>query len=216
LRERVHAIDRDADGLFITLTYHETKPTPDRVKKDFDALWAWLEREYNGPSVRPISCVWKMEPQDRGTPHIHLILYGVPFIPAQKLSRRWHEITGETSKKHRKAGVDIETAVNEDGKLQGYLAGYMEKTYDHWPGAEPGDPWWNPGRWWGLRRRDCLPVAEWEDTVVQIHQREAEALIDELLDEWEVDLPGYVTPPTLIINTRGSPGERLLDLIDRI
>lgn len=216
LRERVHAIDRDAEGLFITLTYHETEPTTERVKKDFDALWAWLEREYNGSSLRPISCVWKLEPQERGVPHIHLILYGLPFIPAQKLSRRWHEITAETSEKHRKAGVDIETAVNQDGKLQGYLAEYMEKTYDHWPGAEPGDDWWHPGRWWGFRGRDYLPIGEWEDTVVRIHQREAEALIDELLNEWGVELPDHVTPPTLIINTRGSPGERLLDLIDRI
>lgn len=216
LRETGHSIKRGASGLFLTLTYHETCPSTGKLKQDFDAFWAWVEREYGGEYVQAPSCIWKMEPQERGVPHIHVLLYGLDFIPAQKLSQRWHEITDETSDKHRKAGVDVEPTVNQDGKLQAYLAEYFAETYQHWPGNENGGWWRETGRWWGKRGGDRLPVAEWEDTVVQLHQREAETLIDELLDEWEVDLPDYVTPPTLIINTRGSPGERLLDLMDRI
>lgn len=216
MRERVHAIRRDATGLFLTLTYQDKRPSPERVKKDLEAFWAWLEREYNGEHVQNISCIWKMEPQERGMPHFHLIVYGVPFIPVQKASRRWHEITNQTGDAHRKSGVEIETAVNQDGRLQGYLAGYMTKMHDHWPGAEPGDEWWDTGRWWGKKGEAYLPIAEWEDTVVKLHQKEAMNLIEWLLEDWGVDLPDGVIPPSLIVNCRGNPGERLLGLIDAI
>lgn len=216
LRERVHAIRRDTVGVFLTLTYHRTDPTPEKLKEDFRAFWKLLQRTYNREHVSNLSCVWKMEPQERGTPHIHMIVYGVSYIDAQTVSKVWHGVTEETSEKHRKAGVDVQTAVNENGKLQAYLSKYMAEVYDGWPGAEEGDPWAETGRWWGFKGRDYLPVAEWEETQVKLHQKEAEDLIEELLGEWGVDMPEGVIPPTLVINTRGDPGERLLDLIDRI
>lgn len=216
LRERVHAVRRDAKGVFVTPTYHETRPTPDRAKQHVETLWKWLERRYNGENVQNISCVWKMEPQERGVPHFHLIIWGIDYIPIQKLCEKWHEITEETSDQHRKQGVDIETALNEDGKLQNYLSKYMAEEYDQWPGAEEGDPWAEPGRWWGFKAHDHVPVAEWEDARVHITASQAFDLIDELLDEWDVDIPEGVTPPSLLVNCRGDPGERLLDLIDRI
>lgn len=216
LREKLHAMRRDEPGLFITLTLHETDPDPSTFKAWQEAWWKRVRREYEGKHVGSLSCVWVIEPQERGIPHVHLIVWGVPYMDAQKLSRFWHEVTDETSSEHRKAGVDVETAVNQDGKLQSYLAKYMSKTHDGWPGAEPGDPWATPGRFWGFMGRDHLPVAEWEDTVIGLHQREAEKLIRELLDEWEVDIPDGVIPPTLIVNCHGDPGERLLQLIDRV
>lgn len=216
LRERVHAIRRDTVGVFLTLTYHETDPTPEKLKEDFRAFWKVLQRTYNQEHVSNLSCVWKMEPQERGTPHIHMIVYGVSYIDAQTVSKVWHRVTEETSEKHRKSGVDVQTAVNEDGKLQAYLSKYMAEVYDGWPGAEEGDPWAETGRWWGFKGREHLPVAEWEETQVKLHQKEAENLIEELLDEWGVDMPEGVIPPSLVINTRGDPGERLLELIDRI
>jgi hypothetical protein len=215
-REKLHAMRRDEPGLFITLTLHEADPDPDVFKGWMEAWWKRVRREYEGEHVSNLSNTWVIEPQERGVPHVHLIVWGVPYMDAQKLSRLWHEVTSETSDEHRKAGVDVETAVNQDGKLQSYLAKYMSKTHDGWPGAKPGDPWATPGRFWGFMGRDHLPVAEWEETVVQLHQREAEKLIEELLDEWEVDIPDWVTPPTLIVNCHGDPGERLLRLIDRV
>lgn len=216
LRDRLHAMKRDTEGVFLTLTYHESDPTPERAKRDLDVFWKRLRQRYEGEHVLPISSIWKMEPQERGVPHFHLIVYGLSFIPAQTVSRLWHEVTEEESEKHRKAGVDVESAVNEDGKLQAYMAKYMAETYDGWPGAEPGDPWAEMGRWWGCLGRDHLPVAEWEDTAVKIHQREAERLIRELLDEWDVDIPDGVIPRSLMVNCRGCAGQRLLDLMDRL
>jgi hypothetical protein len=201
MRKRVHAMKRDEGGLFITVTYHETTPTPQEAKNHLDRFWKQLKRRFPG-----ISAIWKMEPQERGVPHFHLLLYGQQFIPVQLLSSIWHDVTDETSHQHRKSGVDVEgRSVNEDGKLQAYMGKYMAKTYDGWPGAEPGDPWAETGRWWGCLGRKNLPWAGWDDAKIYLDQHEAKALIRELLTEWDVDLPDGVIPPSLCICTRGDP-----------
>lgn len=213
LRSKMHTIRRDAEGVFLTLTYQHTDPTCREAKRHLDTFWKRLRRWLEEDGVGRISCVWKMEPQERGTPHFHLIVYGVSFINAQKVSRLWHEVTDEVDHRHRKAGVDVERAVNEDGKLQAYLAKYLAKTYDHWPG--PQDLTYT-GRWWGIMGRDHVPWAQWDETAVQVHQKEAERLIRDLLDEWEVDIPDDVIPPTLTVNTRGDPSKRFLEFVNRI
>jgi len=212
LGDTLHSIERGADGVFITLTYHETDPTPAQAKADFEALWKRLKRWLNGEHARNISCVWKQEPQDRGTPHIHAIVYGTDFIDAQKISRLWHEVTGETSEAHRKSGVDVERAVNEDGKLQAYLAEYMAEAYDEWPREDVE----YTGRWWGIKGRKHIPWAAWSTEAVDLDRHEAQYLIRELLDEWGVDIPDGVIPPSLTVNTRGDPIDRLNRLLDRL
>lgn len=220
LRDRLHSMRRDADGLFVTLTYHEHLPFPSEVKDDLDAFGKWVRRHFAG-----VSLVWKLEPQPgRGWPHFHCIITGVDFIPVQKLASAWHGITGEGSPQHSESGVDLIPMVNEDGKLQGYLAGYMEEEYDRWPeiecgpeNAEAARRWREyTGRWWGVIGRDNFPWAEWEEAAVYLAQSEAEYLIRELLDEWDVDIPSGVIPPSLTINTRGDPHDRLDDLMARL
>ena len=208
LRKRLHALRRDAEGLFITLTYHQTKPDPERAKRDLDAFWKRLRRRFGG-----VSAVWKMEPQERGVPHFHLMIFGVDYIPARWLSLIWHQITDEPDSRHKRAGVDLEAFVNQDGKLQAYMADYMEETYEGWPGAEEGDPWAEPGRWWGCLSREDLPWADWDDAPIYLDAHEARALIRSLLDDWDADLPDEVIPPTLTINTRGDPAEVLHELL---
>ena len=213
LRKELHSIRRDAEGVFLTLTYQHTKPTPQKCKRQFDAFWKRLRRWLDEPGVGRISCVWKLEPQKDGTPHIHAIVYGIDFIPAQKVSRLWHQVTDEQDWRHRKSGVDVERAVNEDGKLQSYLAKYMAECYDEWP-TPNGCPF--TGRWWGVRGRDHAPRASWDEAAVYLDQHEAQFLIRELLDEWDVDLPDGVIPPSLHICTRGDPADRLDELLTRI
>jgi hypothetical protein len=210
LRDLLHSLKRDAGGLFLTLTYQDLDPVPDKAERDLDTFWKRLERAFPG-----VGGVWKMEPQDRGVVHFHLMIFGVDFIPVQWLSRIWHDVTGEEGEAHRKSCVDLEAFVNEDGKLQSYMAEYMEETYDVWPGAEPGGPWHTPGRWWGKRGVDNLPFADWRTATV-LEEAEAMKLISELLDEWDVDIPSGVVPPSLTINTRGDPTERLDQILDRL
>jgi hypothetical protein len=216
-RSLLHSLRRadDLRLLFVTLTYHEQHPSPERAERDFDAFWKRLQRKYPH-----LSCVWKKEPQRRGVVHFHLILIGTRYIPAQWLSQLWHEVTAETSEAHRKSGVDIEPVWgNQDGKLQAYMAEYLGKESEGaWPEAG-GPEWEHPGRFWGVRGRTNLPVASWAEWAVHIDHADAARLIRDQLDRWDVDLPDGVLPPSLIINTRGDPQkdlDRLLDRLDRL
>jgi hypothetical protein len=48
-----------------------------------------LRREFSG-----CSAIWKLEPQKRGAPHFHLLVWGIAFLHYQRLARRWFEIVG--------------------------------------------------------------------------------------------------------------------------
>ena len=211
LRDLLHALDRDAGGLFLTLTYQNLDPDPPKAKRDLDTFWKRVRRRF--PEA---AAVWKMEPQERGVVHFHAMVFGVEFIPVQWLSKIWHDVTGEGGEAHEKSCVELDPFLNRDGKLQSYMAEYMEETYDVWPGAEPGDPWHTPGRWWGVLSRKNLPFAGWENAAIYIGQAEAMRLISELLDEWGVAVPDGVVPPSLTINTRGDPSDRLDQILDRL
>jgi hypothetical protein len=210
LREIVHAIDRDADILFLTLTWHEEMPSPEEAKRALDRFSKRFGRAFPGGSF-----IWKLEPQERGVPHFHLFVYNVSWVDPQAISRLWHDCTSEASSQHRKSGVDVEW-VRDDGKMLAYLAKYMSKvgSFDF---GDDQQTWEWPGRFWGVRHRDNLPVVPWSDWQVQIYPSEAARLISELLDEWGVDgIPDGVIPPTLMVNTRGDPLERLDTLLDRL
>jgi len=220
LRDRLHSMEREEPGLFVTLTYHEHLPTPEEAKADLDAFGKWVLRHFPGASI-----TWKLEPQKRGWPHFHCIITGVEYIPIQKMAAAWHRITEEGSYQHRDAGVDVEPMVNENGKLQAYMADYMEETYEGWPSImghrteniEAAAEWADyTGRWWGVIGRDNFPWAAYDDAPVYLNRSEAQFLIRELLDEWESDLPEGVIPPTLTVNARGDPTEMLDDLLDRL
>jgi hypothetical protein len=201
-------VRRDEHALFVTLTWHEKCPSPEEAKAAFDRFWKRISRTIPG-----VSCIWKLEPQERGFPHFHLFLYGVRWLNIEAVCEAWHDCTDEVSEQHRKSGVDVEW-VRNDGKLQAYLSKYFSKTYDGWP-DEAGEDWEYPGRFWGVRGRDCLPVAEWADWRVQLSHHEAAYLIRYLIDEWEVDTGG-VLPPRMTVNTRGDPeatADELLDLL---
>lgn len=195
LRERVHNMRRDAEGLFLTLTYHQTDPHPREAKTHLDRFWKRLRRRFSG-----ISAIWKMEPQQRGTVHFHLIVYGVDFIPVQKLASLWHAVTNETSEKHKLAGLDLERCVNEDGKVQAYLSKYMEESVT--------SPWDNSGRWWGCLSRDHLPWASWS-TAKYLDRAEAQEMIQSYLRRWGVELPEGVSLPCLRVHTSGNPHDEL-------
>jgi hypothetical protein len=199
LRRWVHAIHRDAQCLFMTLTYHETDPHPREAKTHLDTFCKRMMRQWPEAAV-----VWKMEPQERGTVHFHLLVYNVPFIPAQQISAVWHDITPESSPQHRKAGVDIERGVHQnDGKLAAYLAKYMDKVVSA--------DWEDPGRFWGIRNREALPLARWEK-LCTLTRAKAQQIIYDLLDRWGVDLPEHTRIPSLTIDTRGDPANYISQL----
>jgi hypothetical protein len=216
LRQLVHSLKRNTRSKFLTLTWHEHCPTPEEAKNALDVFFKRMKRRF--PQA---SAVWKMEPQERGFPHFHLFVYGLPNIPYQKLSRIWHECTQEVSDKHRKSGVDVmEVGVqSDDGRLQVYLSKYFAKESYGWPTAQlppkVAQYWERPGRFWGVWNRSQLPVAAWSNELT-IPKSAARWLIRKLVEAWDMDLPEGVIPPSMTINTRGDPMEYARKLLKRV
>lgn len=209
LRKLVHSMERHTHALFMGLTWHEYMPSPAEAKAALNLFSVKFRKRFPGAAY-----IWKLEPQDRGYPHFHLFVYGVKWVDPQKISELWHECTNEVSDQHRKSGVDVEW-VQEDGKVQAYLAKYFSKTEEKELGNED-EPWDWPRRFWGKCNAHNLPYAEWGDKPKYLADYQAIALINDLLEEWDVDIPDGVIPPTLMINTRGDPAERMDELLDRL
>jgi len=76
-------------GVFLTLTYPQWYPSPKRAK---DHLRAFLERLRRKLPDNKIWAVWKIEPQQRGAPHFHLMIFGLPFISKETIANWWAEV----------------------------------------------------------------------------------------------------------------------------
>jgi len=64
------------------------------------------------------AAIWKLEPQQRGAPHYHLLLFGIEFIPHQVIARWWYEVVGSGDKRHHLvAGISIEAVKSRAGDV---------------------------------------------------------------------------------------------------
>lgn len=181
MREQLSELRRDADGIFLTLTYHESDPTGKDVKRHLHAMVEALRRRWEHVAW---SMVWRLEYQKRGVPHLHLLIWGVRFEHKEWLKKTWHRITGETSDDHERVGAWVER-MPRGSKLSSYVAKYMAKD-----GGIP-DGW--QGRVWGVRGRKHLPVAP-VDYVMSIPWSKALALQEHVMREWGSDLVDVITP----------------------
>lgn len=87
----IHTIDLERAGraLFFSATYGQAFPDGKTSKKHLDTFFKRLVRAY--PSV---SALWRMEYQERGAIHYHMILWGASFIPKEDLQEMWAEVVG--------------------------------------------------------------------------------------------------------------------------
>jgi len=151
-------IDRGAPyPLFVTLTYPEEYPDVETAKRH---LRAWLMRLKR--AAPRAGWVWRMEFQERGAPHFHLLIWGVPFLDKEWVSRTWYEVVSSGDPKHLRAGTRVERVWSWRGVLS-YAAKYMTKDDDG-----PVPEW--TGRVWGYGGN--LPLASvvvlalsWRDLV---------------------------------------------------
>jgi len=94
-------------GTFITLTYPSIYPdTSQRWKRDIDTFLKRLKR------IAPKAYgVWRIEPQERGAPHYHLIVFNSPtniLRLRQWVKLAWFQIVGSGDEKHLKAGCRVD------------------------------------------------------------------------------------------------------------
>lgn len=146
----LNTIDRERSGtpLFVTLTYPAEWPgDPRRWKRD---LQVWLHRL--GRQHPCAWSVWRLEPQRRGAPHFHLLVFGVSMIAKEWLSLTWFEVVGSGDDLHLRAGTQVQR-VQSWKRVIGYAAKYLAKEAEELP------PEWRAGvgRWWGVSNHKLAP-----------------------------------------------------------
>ena len=169
LLDRLNQIDqRKVSALtmrFVTLTYPESFPTARASKRHLDTLLKRFEREYGERAL-----FWKLEPQLRGAPHYHLlILHGVeaagPALEAEVSwwAHAWADVVDPSPEDRAKmlavhlghvlgGRPCVEVPRSWDG-VASYAGKYLGKL------PPEGHEFKHPGRWWGIRRANLLPVS---------------------------------------------------------
>ena len=135
-------------GSMITLTYPAEWPgDPKKWKRD---LHTWLKRLER---IIGKKCLfWKLEPQKRGAPHFHILIFDGWMINAEWVSESWYEVVGSGDERHLKAGTNVSFIQSWNG-VMAYASKYIAKL------TELPEAWVSPGRYWGIRNRDIAPWA---------------------------------------------------------
>lgn len=156
-----HALNSDYHLAFVTLTYPAEYCTARESKRDFRAWVRQLSREYGDGAVG----LWKLEPQERGAPHYHVLVGlsrlgdedytpGAMYLAGRRthptllafrdwVAQSWFEVVGSGDERHLWAGTSVES-VRDPSRVTAYLCKYISKAI---PEGLPG--WENPGRFWG-------------------------------------------------------------------
>lgn len=144
-------ITRSELPLMITLTYpSEWSEDSRKWKNDLRKFFQRLERK-----ITSVGCIWKLEPQKRGAPHFHLLVWGLGRVPMAELwvwvALNWFQVVGSGDQRHLVAGTRVERIKNWKGVMS-YAAKYLGKLFD-------GAGWDQPGRFWGVKGSKNIPWA---------------------------------------------------------
>lgn len=140
---------------FLTLTFAGA-PAPEEAKAAFKRFTMRLRRRF--PDM---AAVWRLELQQRGSIHFHLICFRLPFVAQRELQDIWTACTKEA-----RSIIDIRL-LRSKKRVMGYVSKYIAKktgaesapsldegTYQH------AEPTMGLGRHWGYVNRDGLPFGE--------------------------------------------------------
>jgi len=157
LMQTIAKVKRDADlPCFVTLTYPNEFPSPKESKRHLDIFIKRLKRRFD------VGGIWKLEPQERGAPHYHILVWGASVDDlGQYIPWTWFEIAGNGDKNHLyfHAGMlNNKPCVQEVRSFRGvwsYAAKYLGKTFTvaGWDNQETG-------RFWAVFNRHLIPFGE--------------------------------------------------------
>lgn len=128
---------------FVTLTYPAVWPEDGRqVKEHLRRFRARIEKKFG-----KLRIVWRMEYQERGAPHFHLLIFDAPFICRWWLSKAWVDSNDTKSWKNFLFGSNIKGIAEkgESRKVINYVCKYAGKVEEH---VRNDDNEWC-GRFWG-------------------------------------------------------------------
>ena len=154
----------------ITLTYHEKH---ENIKQDLKHFCQFLRR--NDPLC---SAIWRLELQQRGTPHYHLLYFG-RGVHHSEIARSWNRIADPGNKDHLAASTEIRSC--RDANTVGpYLCKYLGKLPEPIEGTTSDPIRW--GRHWGVFNRAQLPKSSY--TEVRIDGATASRAIERELSKY--------------------------------
>jgi hypothetical protein len=163
LTRKLNAIDQRTVAAnrvgFLTLTYPFFFVAPHAAKVHLKAFLRKMQRE-----IGRVPLFWKMEPQQRGAPHFHLMLFAHNPEQLRQLAawsaHAWHQIAGHDDPRHLAWHLGelgnkpcLEPIRTWNG-AKSYSAKYLGKVV----AGQNSDEWEHPGRWWGVRFYEDLPV----------------------------------------------------------
>jgi len=146
---------KGARATFITLTFSGI-PTQKEAQDALKRFLMRIRRHYAN-----VSGIWRMEVQERGARHFHLLLFGLPFIPQKQIQLVWERCTKEA-----RSIVDVRLA-SGTRRILSYISKYISKPtkeadltsledvpYQHATADPPS------GRCWGWINKKALPMGE--------------------------------------------------------
>jgi len=146
---------KNCRATFITLTF-KGYPTNEVAKMALHAFLQRIARKF--PQA---SAVWRMEYQQRGSIHFHLLCFNLPYWDWKEILEAWKAC----SRQHR-ARVHV-TLVKSRKGVMNYVSKYIAKTekkgghtffiqvpYLH------GYKKWRKGRFWGYHNKKHLPLGQ--------------------------------------------------------
>jgi len=149
--------------VFLTLTFSAV-PSPSEAKRAFKAFTMRLRRKF--PEA---SAFWRMEFQERGAIHFHLLVFGMPYWSQKQIQYAWECCTRE-----ERSIVHVKLLRGGKKQAMAYVSKYIAKNspvptsldnaaYPHGElvvntiqEAETDE---DPGRFWGYINKKCLPFA---------------------------------------------------------
>lgn len=160
LMTRIAGVKRDAFlPCFVTLTYPNIFPEPKQSKKHLKAFIMRLKRAFPAAGI-----IWKLEPQQRGAPHYHLLVWGSTEKNLRAwVPEAWHEIAGGGDPLHLlwhegklgKGNRHCTQKVNSFKGVWAYASKYLGKTFEvaGWDSKAVG-------RFWAVVNPDNIPFGE--------------------------------------------------------
>ncbi len=135
--------------VFMTLTYPSNMNDARTGKAHLRAFLERVRRRY--PKA---SAIWRIEYQERGAVHFHLMFFSLPFWKIESIRAAWSEIIGEENPR-----IGIETIRSKRGSTF-YVSKYVAKLPDAALVSLSNLPYLHEGRHWGYFNKQEIPMQE--------------------------------------------------------
>ena len=129
--------------VFITLTYPKAWSRDGRIWKAHYKTFRQRLQRHMGANLQ--GGVYKLEPQQRGAPHFHILAFASSIIDKKWVAQTWYEVVNSQDINHLYAGTRVEGIRSWKG-----IKSYASKNYMGKEIGELPEEWQNIGRLWGV------------------------------------------------------------------